>query len=107
MAAAIKEAFESCNKLMIENIVAGEAFQRFHGALNSKYDVRLIRVLCDLDTCLKRVQHRENENHIPVSDAKVVEYNRIASRVTLDWDLEIDNNGPALDADILRTIAAL
>jgi hypothetical protein len=67
----------------------------------------MIRVYADLDTCLARVQSRSSDDHIPVSDGKVAEYNRIAAAVTYEWDAEIDNNGPASQETILATIRAL
>ena len=101
---AIDRAFASSDKLMIENLGAGDGFHRFHESLSRKYTIKLIRVFCDLDICLERVKHRDRQNHIPVSDDKVAEYNAIAARVKLDWAAEIDNNGPASEDDILRAI---
>lgn len=101
---AIEQDFQRCDKLMIENLGAGEGFHRFHDSLSRKYTIQLVRIFCDLDICLERVKNRDNKNHIPVSDTKVAEYNAIAARVKLDWAVEIDNNGPAPDAEILRAI---
>ena len=99
--------FKNCNKLMIENLGAGEGFHQFYESLKKKYHIKIIRVFTDLDTCLTRVINRNNANHIPVSDGKVTEYNKIASQVSLDWDIEIDNNGPASDSEILLAIKGL
>lgn len=104
---AIDQAFKHCNKLMIENLGAGEGFHRLHDSLNKKYSVKLVRVFSDLDICLDRVKNRNNKDHIPVSDSKVKEYNEIASRVNFDWSLEIDNNEPASDTEILEAIKSL
>lgn len=99
--------FKNCNNVMIENLGAGEGFHQFYASLNKKYHIKLIRVFTDLDICLNRVIRRDNENHIPISDDKVIEYNKIASQVGLDWNLEIDNNGPASDSEILMAIKSL
>ena len=103
----IDMAFKSCDKIMIENLGAGDGFRHFYASLNKKYIIKLIRVLTDLNICLSRVMMRNNENHIPVSDEKVIEYNKIASQVDLDWDVEIDNNGPASESKILFAIKSL
>ena len=103
----IDQAFKSFNKLMIENLGAGKGFHHFCESLNNKYNIKFIRVFSDLDICLDRVMNRDNKNHIPVSDTKVVEYNKIAAQVVLDWAIEIDNNGPASDSEILRAIRCL
>lgn len=97
----IDKRFESCDKLMIENLGAGPGFHGFLNSLKIKYKIEIIRVYADLDKCLKRVQNRSNKDHIPVSDSDVEKYNEVASRVTLDWSFEIDNNGPATDAELL------
>lgn len=105
--AAIATAFETHNTVMIESLGAGEGFAKFHHALQQKYRIRRIRIQVDLDTCLERVRARSNADHIPVSDDKVQEYNRIAAQVVYNWDLVIDNAGPARDRDILAAIQTL
>lgn len=104
---AVDALFQEHNKVMIESLGVGEGFASLFAALAKKYPIRLIRIKADLATCLARVQSRNNAEHIPVSDDKVLEYNQIAAGVTYDWDLEIDNNGPAEDAEILSAILAL
>ena len=100
----IDMTFKNCNKIMIENLGAGEGFHQFYASLNKKYLIKLIRVFSDLDICLTRVIRRDNKNHIPVSDDRVIEYNKIASQVSLNWDIEIDNNGPVSDSEILLAV---
>lgn len=80
---------------------------KFHRALQQKYCIRRIRIQVDLDTCLERVRTRSNADHIPASDDKVQEHNRIVTQVVYDWDLAIDNAGPARDRDILAAIQTL
>ncbi len=104
---AIDTLFQKHNKLMIESLGAGDGFHGLFAALSQKYPIKLIRVKADLDTCLARVKSRSRAEHIPVSDEQVMEYNQIAAAVVYDWDLEIDNNGPAEDADIIGAILEL
>lgn len=101
---AIDTEFTKCGKVMIENLGAGNEFDKFRKSLDSKYNLKIIRVKTDLKTCLYRVKNRCGEDHIPVSDSKVEEYNEIASKVELNWSLEIDNNGPASDTEIIKQI---
>jgi shikimate kinase len=103
----IDELFLQHDKVLIESLGAGEGFNRMYASLKGKYQVKLIKVETDLEECLRRVQSREKINHIPVSDEKVREYNRIAARVKYAWDAVIDNNGPATDEEISKTIALL
>ena len=90
---AINQCFLKHEKVMIENLGAGEEFNHFLSKLKEKYLTKIIKVKTDLDLCYKRVKQRNNQHHIPVSDDKVKEYNEIASKVTLSWDLVVDNNG--------------
>jgi shikimate kinase len=104
---AIASTFKNHQKVMIESLGAGEDFAKFHASLAKKYTIKLIRIYADLDTCLTRVKTRNSADHISISDDKVEIYNKIAAAVTYDWDLEIDNNGPASDETILAAIQAL
>ena len=103
----IDTLFQTHEKVIIESLGAGEGFHRFHAAPAKKYSIKLIRVVADLDICLARVKSRSRADQIAVSDDQVREYNQIASGMTYDWDLEIDNNGPAADADIIGAILSM
>ena len=93
-------------KVIIESLGAGDGFNRMHASLKAKYEVKLIKVETDLDKCLRRIRSRDNADHIPVSDERVREYNRIAASVDHQWDVVI-NNSPATDEEILEAIASL
>jgi shikimate kinase len=99
--------FKSHEKVMIESLGAGEGFRGFHASLAKKYLIKMIHIFADLDICLARVKNRNNIDHIAVSDDKVMEYNQIATSVTYNWALEIDNNGPAPDAEIIQAMRNL
>jgi predicted ABC-type ATPase len=103
----IDTTFDSHNKVMIESLGAGEEFSQFRASLEKKYTLKMIRVYADLDICLARVKSRNSANHIPISDDKVEQYNKIAATVMYDWDLEINNNTPASDEAILAAIQTL
>ncbi|MBD3886334.1 hypothetical protein IFO70_32100 [Phormidium tenue FACHB-886] len=92
---------------MIESLGADEEFARFRAVLGKKYIIKMIRVYANLDTCLTRVKNRSSADHIPVSDDKVEQYNQIAARVVYDWDLEINNNAPATDDEVLAAVQPL
>ncbi len=100
----IDTVFKTHDKVMIESLGAGEGFRGFHESLVKKYPIKMIRVLADLDICLARVKNRNSMDHIAVPDEKIIEYNQIAASVTYDWALEINNNGPAPDVEIIQAI---
>ena len=105
--AEIDSLFERQDKVMIESLGIGEEFRKFHASLAEKYSIKLIRVYADLDTCFTRVKTRNNAEHIAVSDDKVTEFNQLASAVTHDWDLEINNNEPIPDEEIIDAIQTI
>lgn len=105
--AAIDAMFQKQDKVMIESLGIGERFVKLHASLAEKYSIKMIRVYADLETCFSRVKTRNNAEHIPVSDDRVAEFNKIASAVTYDWDLEINNNDPASDEDIIEAIQSI
>ena len=105
--ATIDAMFTKHDKVMIESLGAGEAFSKFYASLAEKYLIKMIRVYADLETCFTRVKMRNNVEHIAVSDEKVVEFNKIAAAVTYNWSLEINNNVPASDRDIINAIQSI
>lgn len=105
--AAIDTLFRTRDKVMIESLGAGDGFRGMHAALAQKYRIRMIRVTADPQTCLARVRSREPADHIPVPDERVIEYNKVAAAVRYDWALEIDNNDPAADEELLAAIRSL
>lgn len=105
--AVIDTMFQKHDKVMIESLGVGEGFTRFHASLAEKYFIKMIRVYADLETCLARVKTRNNAEHIAISDDKVTEFNKIAATVSDRWDLEINNNDPASDKDIIDAIQSI
>jgi shikimate kinase len=103
----IEDAFTMRDKVMIESLGSGEGFQQFHQRLVQKYPVVMIRIHADANTCLTRVQHRDSANHIPIPLEKVADYNRIAANVRYDWALELNNEIPLSEAEIIDAIRML
>jgi hypothetical protein len=105
--AVIDTMFQTNNKVMIESLGVGDGFCQFHASLAEKYPIKMIRVYADLDTCFTRVKNRNSIDHIAVSDDKVEEFNKIAATVTYDWALEINNDPPASDSEIIKAIQSI
>lgn len=104
---AIERAFGQYDEVIIESLGAGFEFERLNSSLQEKYEVKLVKVSTNLEECLRRVRNRDNSDHIPVSDEKVREYNKIAASINRKWDAIVDNNGPATDEEILQVIKSL
>lgn len=103
----IDREFQQHCQVMIESLGAGEGFDQMHSSLRNKYEIKLVKVSVELEECLRRVKNRNNADHIPVSDEKVEEYNKIAASVSHKWDAIIDNNDPATDEKILQIILSI
>lgn len=105
--AAIDAAFQSHEKVMVESLGIGTGFRAYRESLTQKYSLKMIRVYADLDACFERVKNRDSADHVPVSDERVEELNQLVSAATHDWDLEINNNRPASDDEILAAIRSV
>lgn len=105
--AEIDRQFAHRDRVMIESLGAGDEFTAFYDSLRRKYDLKLIKVSTELETCLDRVKRRDAADHIPISDSRVEEINQIAQHVVYEWDLVIDNNGPATAAEIIAAIETI
>ena len=104
---AIASIVAAENAVIFEATGSSRYFPEVLARLRRQYDVRLIRIRCPLELCSERVAQRDAAEHIAVSDELLESINRRAAGVELDWDLEIDNSGPAPDEQIVslfRTI---
>lgn len=104
---AIDSAFRSHDKVMVESLGIGGEVRACVDLLARKYSIKLIRVRTNLDTSMARVKSRDNAEHIPVSDERVGELNKLAAAVTMNWDLEIDNERFASDDKIVAAIQSI
>ena len=105
--AMIDTMFQQHDKIMIESLGIGEGFGRFRASLAERYSIKMIRVYANLETCFTRVKTRNNAEQIAVSDDKVAEFNKIASVVMYNWDLEINNSEPIPDEEIISAIQSI
>ncbi|MGC1374719.1 MAG: hypothetical protein WA821_00745 [Anaerolineales bacterium] len=105
--AVVDTMFQIYKKVMIESLGIGAGFQSFHSSLAQKYPIQMIRVCADPDTCLRRAKDRDSADQIAVSDDQIAKYNQIAAGVSYDWDLEIDNNLPISEAEILAAVQSI
>lgn len=102
--AAIDNAFISNDKVMIETLGAGEGCLGMLARLEKKYRLNYIKVACNADICLQRVQTRDSTAQISIPLEKIAEYNAIAATVVFPWNAVIENSDPASEAEILAAI---
>lgn len=87
---------------IIESLGVSDGFNGMLKNLSDKYNIKLVKIVTNLNECLKRVRERSADDHIPVSDTDVQKYNNIAITADYDWDIIIDNNIFAEDSEILK-----
>lgn len=69
--------------------------------LQSRHTVKFVKVSASLETCLQRTKERDTSQHIPVSEDRINEINRLASAVEYPWDMMIQNDPFKTDEEIL------
>jgi hypothetical protein len=89
---AVEEHANNSPVICLETTGAAGYFPEFLGRLQASYHLRLVRIVASAEECLARVRKRDQANHIPVSDERVLEINRVAATVSLPWDMEVDNS---------------
>ena len=93
--------------VVIESLGGSDGFERLRSNLMQKYQVKFVRIVAPLKVCLQRVRSRDNSNHIPISDEKVEQYNRLAVKVSLPWEIELQNDPPLSDGEILQHLSRI
>lgn len=101
---AVDGSLVESDVVVIESLGGSAGFEGLRQNLEDKYCIKYVRVVAPLDVCAERVRSRDSKDHIPVSDDKVDEYNRVAASVSLPWDLELANDPPLSDDAILESI---
>ena len=86
---------------------SSEYFPTVLGRLRAKYSVKLIRIFSPLETCSRRIKQRDAAAHLPVSEAMIQTINEKAAKVTLNWDLTIDNSNQPSAEQILAAFKTL
>jgi shikimate kinase len=98
--AALDELLGEHDEVLTDATGSSPHLARFLRRLRSRYAVKLIRVRCPLDECLRRVRARDDAEQFDVPEERVRMINAASERLELDWDLELDNAGP-LSTDTL------
>jgi shikimate kinase len=85
------------NQVIFESTGIASQFKVMVSKLRKEYSVKLIKIESNPETCLKRIQHRDQSVHISVSDDKLIEINNLAQRVSFNFDSGINNNATTDD----------
>ncbi len=105
--ALIHDILEKDGSVIFEATGSSVYFSSVLENLGSSYILKFVRLLCPLEICFERVKSRDPLGHHFVTDERIMEINIKASKVVLEWDLEIDNSGPALDQDIISQFGSI
>ena len=104
---AVEDLTRTSRVICLESTGTAGYFPEFLRQLRARYRVYLVRVSAPADVCRARVRARDRADHIPVSDERLEEINRIAAAVRLPWDLEIDNSAAGNAGAVVNALAGL
>ncbi len=104
---AIDATLRTNAAVIFEATGSSEYFPSVLDNLGAKYNVKLIRILCPLDTCIERIKQRASAGQFAVADDLVNQINRRSAAVSLAWDLVIDNSNPASEPELITRFKAL
>ncbi len=96
----IRSLLLNIDQLTIESTGIGTQFESMVSNLKKDFIVKLIKVSSDPELCYKRVKNRDQSDHISVSDDQLFEINKLAGKVSLNFDQIIYNNTEQ-DKDII------
>lgn len=104
---AIHRILERESAVISEATGSSSHLQGFLENLGGLYDLKLIRIHCPLDICFSRVKGRKTKDHFRVTDEQLRRINKESASIEFDWDLEIDNSGPASNQDIISQFESI
>jgi len=93
----IRKALETMDSIVFESTGLTVYFDKFQSGLRADFDVTTIKIIADLNVCLKRVQTRDQSIHINVSDTDVKKVNALVSLKNLKTDFEIYNENKSTE----------
>ncbi len=99
--AEIHKILASKKSVVFEATGSSKYFSSVLENLRQLYEVKLIRIHCPLELCYLRVKNRDQKDHHVVADDMIRVINNKADKVMLDWNLEIDNSGPASEESVI------
>ena len=102
----IRSLLTGIDQLTIESTGITTQFDTMVSNLKKDFIVKLIKISAFPDLCFKRVKDRDQSDHISVSDDQVLEINKLAAKVSLDYDLIIHNNIQT-DEDIIEQFGSM
>ena len=97
----IRSLLLNIDQLTIESTGIAVQFETMVSNLKKDFIVKLIKISTDPELCYRRVKNRDQSDHISISDDQLLEINKLAAKVSLDYDLIIHNNNQ-MDEDIIE-----
>lgn len=97
----VRSLLKGIDQLTIESTGITAQFETMVSNLKKDFIVKLIKISSLPELCFKRVKDRDQSDHISVSDDQLLEINKLAAKVSLDYDLIIYNNTQS-DEDIVE-----
>jgi len=87
----LSRQLEHIDKIIFESIGTFYSFKNFLKRLLKKYNVKLIKINTSLELSLKRIENRDNSNHVKMNKDIIKNINNIAIIEEYPYNLIIDN----------------
>lgn len=105
--AEVGRRLSESGRAVLESTGTAPWFASFVARLRALGEVELVKVSAPRELCLERVRNRDPSAHIPVSDDRVEQINRLTEAVDLPWSEVLENLTQAdADAFIARRAGA-
>lgn len=104
--AAIRNILSNFNEVTIESTGIASQFNEMILRLRHDYIVKLIKVEANPELCFKRVKNRNISDHINISDDGLIEINKRARLIILNFDLILLNETQT-DDELIREFSSM
>ncbi len=103
--ASVRTALQAHPGVVLESTGAAPWFQRQLADLRSIGDLLFVKVDAPQSICMERIRERDASAHIPVSDDRIEEINKMAAKVELPWIMTVQNRDTDHADEFLRSIS--
>lgn len=91
--AGLEKLFEKYDSLSIESTGMSDHFEKFVNELRRRYDLVVIKVLAQTQTCMTRIKNRDAGRHVHYVSEELLRLDKVVREKEFGSDLVINNDG--------------
>ena len=88
----IRKALKDRDTICFESLALSDPFDRMVNNLVKDFKLITIKILCDLENCIERIQLRDQSQQIIISESQIREVNRMVTERDYKTNYKILNN---------------